>query len=676
MRASLQNAGFRRAARAAVTPARAPSAVHLTRTLGNRGLARLVQTKLAVAAPGDRWEREADRVADEVMRGPVAAAPHQGAGVGVQRCAACAAGGAPCTHCAGEVEDEETPVRRQAAGGGVPSLSTAADSRVRAATAGGEPLSAGLRGFFEPRFGQGLGGVRVHTGAAAARAARELDARAFTVGRDVVFGDGQYAPETAPGRRLLAHELAHTLQQDAPGAPPQTIHRQPNEPSEPATPSLPPVSIPGTGLTLIPGLLRPTSLLGTRLPLPASLRLTNAIGVGSAPGFVLDLSPRLLVLSLLDNIDLSVSTRPGTPEGAEARPENQQRVSLLRPRLTFDPASGRLRGTAVLSVGSEYPPSMHGPTDLDVEIESTELGQFTGRLGYGPLSADFSLRLHYDTGRLERALSPVFAPQGGFAGFWARFQAIMRDVAPGVPLEGRLADVRALFDALVAGQVQVGPFVTRTLALLGSSIPAGADLARLRAALGQLATEATHPGFSLSGGLRLGPVPLTAFRAEAPTTVPLARPLLGAPTSFPLSYTAGGVVIAPPGAITSTAVPALGVSHSSFGERTGTSLTTALLPTLSTTAIGEGRPLVEQFPVYAYAELSHVRRITQDFDLGVRITAQVSTPELFGAPAAAPTDPAARLQQQILQYREAAGGTGTAPPANLGLTVFGRFSAF
>ncbi|MBV9957041.1 MAG: DUF4157 domain-containing protein [Acidobacteria bacterium] len=77
----------------------------------------------------------------------------------------------------------------------------------------GSPLSEATRTHFEPHFGADLGGVRVHTDASAAEAAAALNARAFTVGRDIVFGAGEYAPETDAGQRLLAHELTHVGQQ-------------------------------------------------------------------------------------------------------------------------------------------------------------------------------------------------------------------------------------------------------------------------------------------------------------------------------------------------------------------------------------------------------------------------------------------------------------------------------
>lgn len=77
----------------------------------------------------------------------------------------------------------------------------------------GQPLDKETRAFFEPRFGHDFSRVRVHTGAKAAESARTVNALAYTLGRDVVFGTGQYAPGTGDGRSLLAHELTHVIQQ-------------------------------------------------------------------------------------------------------------------------------------------------------------------------------------------------------------------------------------------------------------------------------------------------------------------------------------------------------------------------------------------------------------------------------------------------------------------------------
>jgi outer membrane protein OmpA-like peptidoglycan-associated protein len=78
---------------------------------------------------------------------------------------------------------------------------------------GGKPLDASVRSSAEAAYGRDLRDVRVHTGSEAAESARALDARAYTTGGDIVFGEGEYATGTAEGQRLLAHELAHVVQQ-------------------------------------------------------------------------------------------------------------------------------------------------------------------------------------------------------------------------------------------------------------------------------------------------------------------------------------------------------------------------------------------------------------------------------------------------------------------------------
>jgi len=96
-------------------------------------------------------------------------------------------------------------------------------------TSGGAPLPARLRGDMEARFGEDFGTVRVHFGARAGSAAAAMHARAYTVGSDIVFADRAYAPDTFDGRRLLAHELAHVVQQRRGGAVPQLRRGSPTE---------------------------------------------------------------------------------------------------------------------------------------------------------------------------------------------------------------------------------------------------------------------------------------------------------------------------------------------------------------------------------------------------------------------------------------------------------------
>jgi hypothetical protein len=179
----------------------------LRNSVGNQAFGRFIQTKLRISEPGDAFEQEADRVADEVMRAPDPTAAsleinQQKTGPSVQRaCASC---------------EEEEEVQRKASGDSAQTKPTQS-SLVKSGEmiGGGQPLPATTRAFFEPRFGYDFGDVRVHTDPRAADSARSIDALAYTTGRDIVFGDGQYAPETSAGRKLLAHELAHTLQQGA-----------------------------------------------------------------------------------------------------------------------------------------------------------------------------------------------------------------------------------------------------------------------------------------------------------------------------------------------------------------------------------------------------------------------------------------------------------------------------
>ena len=169
----------------------------------------VLRAKFTLSQTGDPFEEEADRVADTVMRMPARAATAGGA-VGrppfIQRqCSAC--------------EDE---VQRKAVSGPEPP-----GPGFRHPSSGGRPLPESERRFFEPRFGQDLSAVRIHTGDQAALAARSVNARAYAMGRDVVFGAGEYRPGAEDGKRLLAHELAHTLQQAGPGPP--AIRRKLND---------------------------------------------------------------------------------------------------------------------------------------------------------------------------------------------------------------------------------------------------------------------------------------------------------------------------------------------------------------------------------------------------------------------------------------------------------------
>jgi outer membrane protein OmpA-like peptidoglycan-associated protein len=153
---------------------------------------RILQPKLEVRAPNDRFEQEADRVAAEVTRMPAPVAQ-------VQRM---------CAECEGE--DPEGTIQRS------PALRTGDGPRppraIERPAGTGTALPAEVRGFMEPRFGYDFTGVRIH---ADHDMAPLLRARAFTIGSDIYFAPGEFQPHTSNGRYLLGHELTHTIQQGA-----------------------------------------------------------------------------------------------------------------------------------------------------------------------------------------------------------------------------------------------------------------------------------------------------------------------------------------------------------------------------------------------------------------------------------------------------------------------------
>jgi hypothetical protein len=160
-----------------------------------------IQAKLRVGAADDPAEEEADRVADHVLRMPDSMLQRQ--------CAGCAASSTP------KREDEERPHLQRWPSGELGPTEVASDFTSRLGS--GEPLDSASRAYFEPRFGHDFTGVRIHTGTQADVAATSIQARAFTLGRDVVFAAGAHDSRSESGRRLLAHELTHVVQQDGGG---------------------------------------------------------------------------------------------------------------------------------------------------------------------------------------------------------------------------------------------------------------------------------------------------------------------------------------------------------------------------------------------------------------------------------------------------------------------------
>ena len=176
-----------------------------------------LQAKLRIGDPDDRYEQQAERVAEQVMRMPDPVASYGGPEA-VQRM---------CSECEDEqlqrqelqrqpLEEEEELVQAK----GPPSRSGAIDQQAGDAVrslSGGRPLTPAERGFFEPRMGASFDEVRIHDGAAAAASARSLKAQALAYGSNIVVDRAYYDIGTRAGRRLMAHELTHVMQQGGAG---------------------------------------------------------------------------------------------------------------------------------------------------------------------------------------------------------------------------------------------------------------------------------------------------------------------------------------------------------------------------------------------------------------------------------------------------------------------------
>jgi hypothetical protein len=181
-----------------------------------------LQRKLAVGSVSDPLEMEADRIADSIVREGSRAIAHGRSPLAVQRMCSCEEHGTPCAACAAKQADEKEEALQRKAGPNAPQMHAPPLVHDVLRTPG-QPLDAATRAFVEPRFGRDFSNVRVHTDARAAESAHMVEARAYTVGSHLVFASGEYRPQTSHGRHLLAHELAHVLQQGKAG---RTLRRQ------------------------------------------------------------------------------------------------------------------------------------------------------------------------------------------------------------------------------------------------------------------------------------------------------------------------------------------------------------------------------------------------------------------------------------------------------------------
>jgi hypothetical protein len=182
---------------------RANLVLQLQKTYGNAYVQRLVeslnvQAKLTVSSPDDEYEREADRVAETVTRTSVSSIRLQEAQPEEE-----------------EEEEGEEQVQTKLFQSQPRIASEDIEAGINAARGGGQPLPDSIRNSLEPKFGHDFSQVCIHTDAQADELSQQLNAEAFTAGSDVFFRDGAYQPGSDSGKRLIAHELTHTIQQGA-----------------------------------------------------------------------------------------------------------------------------------------------------------------------------------------------------------------------------------------------------------------------------------------------------------------------------------------------------------------------------------------------------------------------------------------------------------------------------
>jgi hypothetical protein len=185
--------------------------------------------KLAIGETTDPLEVEADRVADRVLRMADPALPatvHRSAPVLRRKCS-CENSGTKCKEC--EEAEHKKKLHRKAANTTTPTEAPPIVHDVLRSP--GQPLDPATRAFFEPRFGVDLRHVRIHNDDRASESARSVNALAYAVGNNIAFQSGTYRPNSSDGRRLLAHELAHVVQQGT-LASAFTLRRTPEAPQK------------------------------------------------------------------------------------------------------------------------------------------------------------------------------------------------------------------------------------------------------------------------------------------------------------------------------------------------------------------------------------------------------------------------------------------------------------
>lgn len=329
-----------------------------------------LQAKLAVNQPGDRWEQEADVAAARIMADHPRPTPPSGERPPGIRAAA------------GRERLTPRPLLSAAQGAGQESGSHPPGLQGELADlSGGIPLPSRQRRFFEAGYGRDFSGVRLHSGPDAARLAGSVQALAFTRGRDIVFGAGQYAPATTASQRLLAHELAHVVQQGAAGHAANVVQRS-------------------------YGTVRPEEMGRWAVPAPAV-----TIGQSGEPATGEEAQPEPEKATAPEPADLE--REPGEQTPHIQRQEGGTPPALASPSLSLTPGTALTRGGS-LTAAVNFTPTAGERLNVTAWEYRTTAGDVVTRPA---TDADFQARWAGTmalSGRMQ--LSYTVTPAGGAAG--------------------------------------------------------------------------------------------------------------------------------------------------------------------------------------------------------------------------------------------------------------------
>ena len=164
------------------------------------------QPRLTINTLGDEYEREADAKADKVMGMPVNDRPFFS-----QKPISVSQVQRKCAHCE---EEEKKGILRKEVDNNEAVADHSAENYISSLNGKGQSLTSSQKKFFEPRFGYDFSEVKIHNNPDAVKSSRSINALAYTTGNNIVFNENQFSPETDSGKKLLAHELTHVVQQN------------------------------------------------------------------------------------------------------------------------------------------------------------------------------------------------------------------------------------------------------------------------------------------------------------------------------------------------------------------------------------------------------------------------------------------------------------------------------